>query len=69
MQSEADRKKMTAALLTAVICLAVEIMLVVALYSFYGSFLGAVVASALGFGPILLWLAQPLYRHIVRGNQ
>lgn len=69
MQSEADRKKMAAAVLTAIICLAIEIVVVVVLYGFYRSFLGAVAVSVVIFGPISLWIAAPLYRHIVRGNQ
>ena len=69
MQSEADRKKMAAAVLTAIICLAIEIVVVVVLYGFYRSFLGAVAVSVVIFGPISLWIAPPLYRHIVRGNQ
>jgi len=68
MQSEHDRSKFTAVLLTALLCIVIEAFLLLVLTTATGSLAGAIGLSVVVLGPVSFWIAAPLYRYILRSG-
>ena len=66
MTTAARREKRIAALQTACICIAVELVIVLLLGTLMDSYLGAVAPSLVILGPASLWLAPSVYGYILR---
>lgn len=69
MKSEFERAKLAAVVQTVLICAVVEGLLLLALRLITGNLLEAAAVSVVVFGPLSLWFARPLYRHLLRENQ
>lgn len=68
MNTAATREKRFAALQTACICAAVELLIVLLLGTVVDSYLGAVAVSLAILGPVSLWLAPSVYGHLLRAH-
>ena len=66
MNSPASHAKLVAALQTACICATIDAVVILILGTLMNSYLDAAGLSLLFFGPVALWIAAPLYRHLLR---
>jgi hypothetical protein len=54
--------------LAALVCLVVEVVILIALYAYNGTWLAAMFYSVMVFGPISVVIGPPLYRYIDRAS-
>ena len=63
-----QRALSTAGLQTIAACIIIEALLILIVFQFSGSLLGALVLTLLVIGPVSVYLAPPLYRYLVRAG-